>query len=354
MKYLKFLMFPFLFSCVRVINPPIRVTNPILVVEGWITTDPGPYFVRLSYSGQFAAAYQLTDKEFISDAQVSIADDLGDSTSCSWVSDGTYQSTDSAFTGTPGRSYRLTVRLADGKIYTSSPEKIEPVPPIDSLSVVYDSTYITDVRPTQLIVSVHTHDVAGTHNYYRWTASGYIPRRSSGAPCSLGSPPCGSDCVCYAFCVQYLTDDRINVFSDRFTDGSQIVQQVFYSPLYWKGVHFIQVNQFSISQETYAFWQAFLEQTNRTGSTLDPLPAPLKGNVYNVADSGDRALGLFSASMVSTKKVKITPDFLQEYYLRSIAGSYIKQGDCQYVFPNTLGDGDSPPGWENAEAIEMK
>ena len=354
MKYIPLWILFFLFSCIRKVDPPIRTVSPILVVEGWITTDPAPYQIKLSYSGQYAAAFQLTDKQFISDAHVRIEDDLGHSTSCAWLSEGNYQTTDSGFVGLVGRSYRLIIQLSNGKTYSSSPEKIEQVPPIDSVSVLYDSTYITDIRPTQLVLSVHTHDAAGTQNYYRWTASGYIPRRSSGAPCSIGSPPCGMECMCYAFCVQYLSNDRINIFADQFTDGNEIVQPVFYSPIYWMGVHFIQVNQYSISRPAYEFWQAFLDQTNRTGSILDPLPASLTGNIYNIADSGDRALGYFSASMVASKKVKITPEFLQEYYLRSIAGAYIKQGDCQYVFPDALNDDESPPGWETAESIELK
>lgn len=69
-------------------------------------------------------------------------------------------------------------------------------------------------------------------------ASGYIPRRSSGAPCSLGSPPCGMECSCYAFCVQYLSNDQINIFADQFTDGNEIVQPVFYSPIYRIGGSF--------------------------------------------------------------------------------------------------------------------
>jgi len=354
MKYISVWILFFLFSCIRRVDPPIRTVAPILVVEGWITTDPAPYQIKLSYSGQYTAAFQLTDKQFITDADVRIEDDLGHSTSCTWVSEGNYQTTDSGFVGLVGRSYRLIIQLSNGKTYSSSPEKIEPVPPIDSVSVLYDSTYITDIRPTQLVLSVHTHDPGGIQNYYRWTASGYIPRRSSGAPCSLGSPPCGMECSCYAFCVQYLSNDQINIFADQFTDGNEIVQPVFYSPIYWMGVHFIQVNQYSISRTAYEFWQTFLEQTNRTGSILDPLPASLTGNIYNIADSGDRALGYFSASMVASKKVKITPEFLQEYYLRSIAGAYIKQGDCQYVFPNALNDDESPPGWETAESIELK
>ncbi len=162
------------FGCVRTVTVPIRNVQPILVVEGWITTDPPPYSVNLSYSGKFTSAYQrnLDSQQFIYDARVTIKDDLGDSTTCIQSVNGTYLSTDSNFIGTAGRTYTLKIYLSNGQIYQSKPEKITPVPPIDSIHVAYDSTFIAEVRPTQLIVSVDTHDPPDTTNYYRWTASG--------------------------------------------------------------------------------------------------------------------------------------------------------------------------------------
>ncbi|HEY4877099.1 MAG TPA: hypothetical protein VIH86_16080 [Puia sp.] len=47
------------------------------------------------------------------------------------------------------------------------------------------------------------------------------------------------------------------------------------------------------------------------------------------------------------------PFFLQNYYLTSVAGQYVAQGDCHLVYPNSLPDNTSPSGWENAQIIEM-
>src|SRR5580693_3795762 len=161
-------------SCIRNVNVPIRSVPPILVVEGWITTDPPPYSINLSYSGMFTNTYEAgvdTGLQYITDAKVTLVDDLGDSTSCIRSINGTYLSSDSNFVGTVGRTYTLKVYLSNGKTYLSKPEKITAVAPIDSVSVVYDSSYIAGIRPTQLVVSVNTHDPAGIANYYRWTAS---------------------------------------------------------------------------------------------------------------------------------------------------------------------------------------
>jgi len=344
-------------SCIRQITPPIRQSTPILVAEGMITTEPGPYTVKLSYTGRFTNASVRIDsnQNFINDAAVVIKDSDGDSSSCILSSPGTYQSADSNFIGISGHTYTLEIFLPNGKTYVSKPEKMNPVPGIDSISVSYDSTYVTDVRPTQLIISVNTPDPPGVQNYYRWTASGYVPRKSWGGPCTFGAPPCTDPfmCLCFAECVQYLSNDQLNVLSDQFINGREIIQPVFYSPLYWYGKHFIEVKQYSLDQDTYFFWEQYIEQTNRTGSILDPLPASLTGNIYNLADSNDLALGYFGASAVTTKKVIIVPFFLQKYYLESVAGSYVLMGDCHQVFPNSLADGTDPPEWANADVIEM-
>ena len=182
-------VFLFLASCVHQVTVPIRTVPSQLVVEGWITTDSAPYTIKLSYSGPFTNTYEVsqdTGKYFITDARVTIADDLGDSTPCNWVGSGNYMSADPSFIGTIGRTYILKIYLSNGKTYLSKPETIYPVPPIDSLTLVYDSTWITDVRPNQFIISAHTHDPPGTRNYYRWTAAAYIARKSWGGSCIPG------------------------------------------------------------------------------------------------------------------------------------------------------------------------
>jgi hypothetical protein len=342
-------------SCVRPINPPIRQGAPILVVEGLITTGPPPYTVKLSYTGKFTNANYDSNQNFISDATVVIADDTGDSTLCSLVSPGIYESTDSNFVGIVDRIYTLRIHLSNGKTYISTAEKISPVAPIDIISATYDSSFITDIRPTQFIMSVNTRDPASQQNYYRWTATGYVPRKSYGYTYPPDSSPCPDpfSCLYRSECEEFLVNNQINVLSDRFINGNEIVQPVLYSPIYWFGNHYVEVNQYSLNQDLYVFWQQYLQQTNLTGSILDPLPESLVGNIYNPADSKDFALGYFEASDVSTKKAIIIPYFLQQYYLESVAGEYILKGDCHLTYPGATEDDTAPAGWSTADTIKI-
>ncbi|SRR5579871_602081 len=360
---LAFLFLLFAFSCVRRIQPPIRESTPRLVVEGLLTTDSTPYTVKLSYTGQLTNASSRVDsnQNFINDATVFIKDDAGDSSLCTLISPGTYQSTDISFVGKVGSIYTLNIRLSNGKTYVSTPEKIDPVPAIDSISIVYDSTYDYDTRPTQLIISVNAHDPGNTQNFYRWMSLGWVPRKAWGNPCAFGSPPPTDPFqnACGALCLQYQGYNTLNVLSDQYINGQEIIQPVFYSPVYWVGKHYIEVQQLSLNKDIYVFWQQYLQQTNRTGSILDPLPSSLVGNIHNLSDSNDVALGYFEVSDVMTKKIIIIPHSIPLYYIESTAAQFIPSpagpggGDCHGSIPNTLDDNAFPPGWENAEIIDF-
>jgi hypothetical protein len=349
-----------LVTCVKQVRVPVRNVKPILVVQGLITTAPGPYTINLSYSGPYTNSLQATQQDstyFISDAKVVIRDDLGDTTNCSYTSYGNYLSDDLQFTGTAGRTYTLTIYLSNGQVYLSKPETIQAVAPIDSLSFGYDSAGLTNILPPPLVVTVNTHDPGNGQRYYRWAASGYYPRKSWGFPCDpYSDPPCTNPfmCTCYALCEEAnTTASQVNVFSNQLSAGTEIIEPVYYSPVYWFGDHYVEIDQYSLTLESYQFWEQYLAQTNRTGSILDPLPSPVIGNIYNAADSSDLALGIFSASGVYEKKVVVVPYFLQQYELESVAGQYILHGDCQMAYPNALPDETAPAGWDSAQVINI-
>lgn len=349
-----------LFSCVRQVKVPIRNVAGILVVQGMVTTAQGPYTINLSHSGPFTNSVQAIQQDstfFISDATVVIKDDLGDSTHCNYTSLGNYVSDDPSFAGAVGRTYTLEIYLSNGQKYVSKPETIQAVAPIDSLIIGYDSTGSTNISPPPLTVTLTAHDPGSGPHYYRWATSGYLPRKSWGMPCdAYADPPCYNPyvCTCFALCEQKNTASQEGkVFSNQYSEGKEIIEPVYYSPVYWFGDHYVEVDQYSLTLNSYQFWEQYLAQTDRTGSILDPLPSPVIGNVYNASDSNELALGVFSASDVVQKKLVLVPLFLQEYLLESLAGQYIVKGDCQLAYPNALPDETPPAGWDSAQVVNI-
>ncbi len=342
-------------SCVKQVDVALRNEKPILVVEGNITTDTVPYTVRLSYSGQVTYADSIPDQYLVKDASVSISDENGNSTPLTYTHQGYYTTTDPAYIGKVGSSYHVTALLSDGKKYVSTPEKIKAPVPIDTITVQFNNHWDFNF-PSRMNVFVNSKDPANEENYYRWTFSTWIGRQTHGHPC-------GNQCIEYELCYQHFTDRETRILSDASINGNSIIgQAVGYCYIYTYLNPVIDIGQVSLSREAYQFWQRYQDQQTRTGGILDPLPAAIKGNVYNEANMNEYALGYFSASSVSHRKAILIPYSLTPYLMQLSAEPFVAPDfiACFDYYPNALSylpqparQYPIPPGWENAEEIKV-
>ena len=342
-------------SCVKEVAVKRRNAKPILVVEGSITTDSVPYTVRLSYSGPYQYGLDVPDAYLEKEATVSIADDQGRSTNLVHTGKGVYETTDKNFVGQPGRSYWLMIQLKDGRKYRSKPEKMKNPVPISKVSAGFfpDNNFNF---PASMHVFIDTKDPGDEENYYKWNFYSWTMRQTHGISCGFG-------CVMYEYCFQKFTDREVRIFSDAYSNGSDIKnRQVGFSYIYTYGDAYVNIEQLSITREAYQFWQRYDEQVTRTGSILDPLPSSVNGNVYNEADAADFALGYFFATSITRRRVQLIPYDITPDLLRLTATKFIPEGaqKCFQYFPNALPypappatQFPPPPGWENAERIEV-
>lgn len=343
-------------SCIKRVDVKLRNEPPVLVVEGNISTDSIPYTVKLTYSGQLAYADDIPDQYLEQNAKVTIEDDLGDSTALSYTGrQGVYITNDSSYIGQIGRSYFVKVQLPAGKTFLSKPEKINPPVPVSAINVVFDSTF-DFYFPTKLKIYADVNDPANEENYYKWDFTSWTMRQTHGVPCGFG-------CLIYEYCYQRFENKQIDIYADDAINGNVIKNHYMGSSyIYTYGNHFIEIKQSSISKEAYMFWESYRDQTTRTGSILDPLPASIKGNIYNESNPEEYALGYFSASSVTHKKAELIPFSITAYLLQISALELIPPGSvaCFDYFPNTISydppparQYPPPPGWENAEKIEV-
>jgi hypothetical protein len=342
-------------SCIKKVDVETRNEPSILVVEGAVTTDTVPYTVKLTYSGSVGSSENLPDQFIEKNAVVTISDDLGNSHSLVYRGEGIYETTDPAFIGKVGRSYQVNVQLQSGKKYVSIPEKIKPPVPVSQVNTQHINKFNFDY-PTYLNISVDTKDPAQEENYYRWTFYNWVLRQTKGVSCGFG-------CIMYEYCYQKFVDPELHLLSDAAINGNDIRNQlVGHCYIYTYGNPLIDIGQQSLSREAYQFWKAYQDQQSRTGSILDPLPASIKGNVRNGADSTDYALGYFSAYSITHKKAVLVPFSITPYLLELSARQFIPEQSvaCFNYFPNTLAYPYTPgmlykipPGWENAEQIKV-
>ena len=101
----------FFTSCEKIVDLKYKDNQPKLIIEGNITNEPGPYFVKISKS---IGLKETGENPVVDNAIVSISDDVGNTEILPSQGNGVYQC--KTLRGLIGRTYTLTVQ-ADNQIY---------------------------------------------------------------------------------------------------------------------------------------------------------------------------------------------------------------------------------------------
>ena len=334
-KAIIFLIGVLLFTgCIEKYNLELEKIPPRLVVDGLITNERGPYYIRLteSHNGKIPLTEWLNGNTTpVRDALIIITDNVnqidtlvlvdnieygsslphGNSLTYLWhyddytfryyvllpnsdlaIYDTVWASfdhplfcTDRGFyktqnlVGIPGRTYSLKI-IYKNKEYTAR-DYMPPVPEIDSLGlmIIPGMPGQSDNYHTLLYFS----EPQETKDYYLTQMSDEImPRGGLGG---LGS-----------------FDWRFSIFSDEFlqpyVNGLSIGSSMF-NPMY------VKLN--SLSKEAYLYYKALFQQLETDGGAFKPAPASPPTNISN------GALGFFRTSAVSEKSAYINGDNLKPF-----------------------------------------
>jgi hypothetical protein len=301
MRYLVIFLFLILSnSCIVQFIPDVPEVQELLVVEGMITDQPGLNMVKLSTSLPLGDA---SNAKPVTGCSVNITDDLGSTIYLGETEPGTYIT---YAHGIVGRTYTLHINRSIGARvlnYESSPMEMIPVPPIDSIyyekEVVRESWngwFGTDACKIYL----DTHDPSGSCSYYRWTFSETWILR-------LLFPVPNGTC--------WITEDtkKVNVKNASSIKEAMIVKQ----PINYitnvtdrlKIRYSILVNQYSLTEEEYAYWDKAHDFVDQVGGLYDIIPSSIPNNLWRVGVPQEKVLGYFSVSAVSSKRIFIQDNF---------------------------------------------
>jgi hypothetical protein len=269
---IKYLVFVLLFglglsSCTDKIELDLPEGEQFLVVQGWITNEPGPQVIELTYpSAYFSDAPQPR----VQGATCIVSDDAGSEVVLDEVSPGVYHYPDA---GVIGRTYRLSISLPNGDSYLSDPEFLfEPVP----IDTIYwqlsedEPDPDNDEQPDDIYdVLIETVEPPSLGDHYQWRSilNGVEQR------------------------------DPFDIFavSDEFVNGNPIPEFNVTDELY-STPDTVTIIQERISKKAYEFLTLVQLQTAFVGGPFDTPPAPIESNVRNLADPEKDALGFFGAA----------------------------------------------------------
>lgn len=293
-------------SCVSELEISTSRDVEILVVEGGITSGPGPHYVRVTESDRYGSVFDGFVKD-IESARVSIRNDLGDVTHLQETAPGLY-ATSATFKGEVGTTYTLLIQLKDGRSYVSLPEKMEAVPSIDSLTAEYRENFERDgvgsvIKRVGFEILAHYSDPSELSNYYLWKSKGVF--RAETQPEDFVNQfgvRDGKDCcaTCWVF-EENEADFRIH--RDAHTNGSDVIQPVSF--VHDDGIRFTEkyliiISQNSLSKDAYSFFSLLQEQMSIQGDVFDPPPATIRGNLIRTDKPDENVIGFFRVSDVRT------------------------------------------------------
>jgi hypothetical protein len=310
-------------SCVDPLEVAIPEVKFQLVVDGFITNDPGPYTVKLYRARPLETDLdRLVVERF---AKITLKDNLGNSELLTEVTEGVYQTAVNGTRGQVGRSYHLEILTVTGKRFFSDPDELQPVGGVQNVSYEFDERGVEDgFRIFADAQGVPDHDdlirfrMVGTYEVETFPQlrtihndGGYVPNPF---PCSgygvneNGALTRQTDCLCcHCWVNQY---DDIPVMADEqfgATDEFKGVEvgfvpinrRTFYNKFQ------VEVQQMSITTSTHEFWKLIRAQKIGATDLFQPPAAPIRGNIHAESSTELTPLGIFWAAGISRKAIFI-------------------------------------------------
>jgi hypothetical protein len=247
-------------SCTKNIHLNLQNAAGLLVIEGNINNQPGPYTVYLSKTATY---YDSNNIVPVSGGRITISDDAGMRDSLIEVSPGTYHTT--TITGTVGRTYHLSVN-SGGKQYDAY-SKMNPSVPIDSVGILTLSFF----GRSQSRVYILYKDPAAVSNFYKGLlyVSSYYSPADSAAHVVRSSPK----------------QTKVNALNDNLNNG--LTTETFMrTDNDLNKFDTVTAELDAIDQPMYNYWNSL---NSSTLSSQSAAPANPTSNISN------NALGYFSA-----------------------------------------------------------
>jgi hypothetical protein len=298
-----------------------------LVIEGLLSTQLKHHRIYVSRSSA------IDDRKFIPEpqAEVWIESKEGELISLSESDPGVYETP--VLAGEAGHAYTLFVTTMDGRKYASREVILQNGPEISSVT----ANYLTGTDQADGIrIAVNTEDPSGDTRYYRWN---YIETYQVQAPFPssyiwLG----GNDVVFRTHGIDtcWVTDslktilikntagleqNKVAEFPLRFIPGYSHIMLYKYSIL---------VQQYTLSEQSYGYWDNLRIMNQNQGSLADVQPGTLPGNVFSLTDERETVLGYFEACHVSEKRVFFTPD---DFYSQGYSLPKGIRSSCNELLP---------------------
>ncbi len=290
-------------SCVEPYWPDLEGRGSVLVVDALITDNPEDQYVLLSLSAP------IDSQKFIpvSGAWVVVSDNMGNSVVFSETEAGKYYPAN--FTGVAGRSYMITITLADGKQYNSGFQQltvtdvfdsiyyeIESQPTTDPLYPIKGARFYIDNIPAGSTETYYIFQLVETYKYHVDFRLEYI-EAGSGLQRVTDPPP--------TLCWKTSKLGGFYLFKSMQKNESSLqklpLHFVTFDTKRFSERYSLLVRQISVSKEVFDLYYQ-INQQNNSGSVFAIQPYNIVGNLKCITDPEEPVLGSFIVGGIKEKR----------------------------------------------------
>ncbi len=339
-------------ACVdRIIIDTGTVANYAIVIDGFISDQPGPYTIQVT------KAFDIESKQSIKTPillkKLTISDDAGNSEDLSSPSTGVYKTAINGIRGVVGRAYKIHLELLDGRVYESIPDTLHSAGSIDKVYAQFKAETNADGSPKYGFDVLFNSTAGSKKNYFfLWKFVGTFQVETLPAlhteTCGQGScpiPPACSGynkaleqigpCTCCTCWYDFFNNELILSEGQFVKDGVYTGVLANYVPVNeWTFLHKVhaEVQQFSLSRQAYEFWKGVKAQKNASTSLFQPITGKVGGNFVQISGPEAPIDGIFYATSIIKGSTFINREDVQ---LKNVIPdiSLPFTDDCKKLFP---------------------
>ncbi len=315
-KSLLILLITFSFSaCIEKYNPQFNDYENLLVVEGMITNEPGPYNVKLSIS----TSITNPEKRNISDAIVTISDNEGNSEILLEDSPGEYKTAETGIQGIIGRSYKIRIQTVDNVTYESEFQEMLAPTEIKSIYVEKESKFNKQTLNNEAGYQFYVNSKINTPGLlwraietYEYNADFLIFYKFQNNQLEVFP-----NYYALYTCWKTRNINKMLYLKNPSNKSHNIVYPLHYvSAEREKKLHIkysLLLKGYSISMKESNYWSKIEEINTQDGELFTQQPYQVVGNIKNINNEDIPVLGYFTVAGFSEKRIFVEP-ILSIYY----------------------------------------
>jgi hypothetical protein len=291
-----------------------RNYEPIMVVDGIISNEEGPYTIKLSTSSPINTLEKFPYENCI----VTLYENTDKSEVLTEIEPGKYITSTDGIQGITGNYYSISITTPEGKEYYTEPQEMKEPVGIDSLyaELVYHDheDYPFGLPGYQFYIDTKT--ASNQENYFLWNmfetyqyTTDYnlysiIDEEHNWLYMNLGQLPQYEDVYrCWK------TQNSGSVFTGKTSNLT--VSNLSKQPLHFVGTdtkrlqerYSLLLWQYIIGEEAYYYWKSIEDQISQENFLIATQPYNITGNIKNINNPDEPVYGYFTVASVNEKRI---------------------------------------------------